>query len=93
MSLNTSSDHGWAKRNERALSSNLTLPAELASMVLNTFRDLHKPGDLTWLWVGGRHVSKRFRYEIERIFRMVLLPETTLHCELGTLFRCDPHID
>ncbi|CAF9920694.1 hypothetical protein IMSHALPRED_004977 [Imshaugia aleurites] len=75
-----SSDRLWAKRNERALLSKLTLPPELECMVLDTFRDLHKSEDLTWLWLGGRHVSKRFRSEIERIFRTVLLPDMILRC-------------
>ena len=59
-------------------------------MILDTFHELHNPEDLTWLWVGGRHVSKHFRFEIERIFRMVLLPETILRCDLGKLLRCGP---
>ena len=76
----------------RARSSKPRLPAELESMVLDTFHDLRNPKDLTWLWVGGRHVSKHFRSDIERIFRTVLLPETILRCDLGNTLRCGPQI-
>ena len=54
------------------------------------FHDLEDRKDLPWLWVGGRHVSKYFRCEIERIFRTVFLPETILRCDLGKLLRCGP---
>lgn len=77
-----------AKRSKDARTSKLSLPTELENMVLDNFQYLHKPKDLTWLWVGGRHVSKRFRYEIERIFRKIFLPETILRCDLGK-FLCD----
>ena len=81
-----------AKRNKHARSSKPRLPPELENMVLGTFQHLHKPRDLTWLWVGGRHVSKRFRYEIEKIFRKVFLPETILRCDLGKLLYDDADV-
>ena len=61
------------------------LPDELKSMILETFQELEDPKVLTWLWVGVRHVSNYFRWEIERIFRTIIMPETVLHCELGEL--------
>ena len=88
MLKNTPSILVRAKRSKGARTSKLSLPTELENMVLDNFQYLHKPKDLTWLWVGGRHVSKRFRYEIERIFRKVFLPETILRCYLGK-FLCD----
>lgn len=87
MSSNASSNPVRGKRSKRARSNKPKLPIELESMVLNTFQDLHSPEDLTWLWVGGRHVSKHFRSEIERIFKTIFLPETILRCDLGKLLR------
>ena len=86
MASNMPSQPAWAKRSKRARSSKPKLPTEVESMVLDTLQDLHNPEDLTWLWLSGRHVSKHFRCEVERIFRTVLLPETRLHCDLGKDF-------
>ena len=74
-----------AKRSKHARSNKPRLHPELESMVLDTFQHFLNPQDLTWLWVGGRHVSKHFRCEIERIFRTVFIPETILRCYLGKL--------
>lgn len=75
-----------AKRSKHARSSKPKLHPELESMILDTFQPFPNPQDLTWLWVGGRHVSKHFRCEIERIFRTIFLPETILRCYLGKFF-------
>ena len=77
---------------KRAPSSEPRLHPELESIVLDNFQTLFQSQDLTWLWVGGRHVSKHFRCEIERIFRTVILPETILHCELGGFLRYGPQV-
>lgn len=87
MSWSPPSTPAWAEQSKHAASGKPRLPSELENMVLDTFQDPHDPKDLTWLWVGGRHVSKHFRCEIERIFKTVLLPETILRCDLGKLFR------
>lgn len=92
MSSKAPSTPVWARPSKRARSGKPRLPAELESMVLHTFQDVHNPEDLTWLWVGGRHVSKHFRSEIERIFKTVILPETILRCDLGKLLRCGPQV-
>lgn len=88
MSSSAPSKPVWAKPSKRARSGEPRLFAELESMVLDTFQDLHDPEDLTWLWVGGRHVSKHFRCEVERMFRTVFLPETILRCDLGLHLLC-----
>ncbi|CAD6585001.1 MAG: hypothetical protein ASARMPREDX12_001881 [Alectoria sarmentosa] len=88
MSSKAPSTPVWARPSKRARSDKPKLPAELESMVLDTFQDVHNPKDLTWLWVGGRHVSKHFRSEIERIFKTVILPETILRCDLGLHMQC-----
>lgn len=92
MPFKVSSKPVWANRSNSKLSSKPRLPAELESMVLDNCQDLHDPKELTWLWVGARHVSKHFRYEVERIFRTILLPETSLYCDMGKLFRCGPQL-
>ena len=81
-----------AKRNRHARSSKPKLPIELEDMVLGTFQHFHKGKDLTWLWVGGRHISKRFRYEVERIFRTIFLPETILRCDLDKFLYDGAHV-
>ena len=95
-SLNMSSDMPsdayaiWAKHNKCAHSGEPRLYPVLESIVLDTFKHIRKPQDLTWLWVGGRHVSKHFRCEIERIFRTVFVPETILYCNMGKSLHCSP---
>ena len=76
-----------AERTGKARSTKPRLYAELESMVLDTFQDIRNPQDLTWLWVGGRHVSKHFRCEVERIFRMKIMPEMILCCDMGKPLR------
>ena len=79
MSLNARLNDRWAN------SSKPRLPDEVKNMIIETFQDLEDSKDLPWLWIGGRHVSRYFRSEIERIFRTVFLPETVLRCHLGKL--------
>lgn len=60
-------------------------PNEIWYIVLEHFRNLSSPGELTWLWLGGRHVSQLFRIEIENFFRTIHLPLTTIRVDLGRL--------
>ena len=90
MSLNMTPNASWAKRSKRTASGEPRLHPVLESMVLSSFEHNCNPHDLTWLWVGGRHVSKHFRCEVERIFRTVLLPEAILRCNMGKLLRRGP---
>lgn len=85
MPLKTPSNMASAKR-KRARPSKPRLHIDLENMVLNTFKELCSPQDLTWLWVGGRHVSRNFRYEIERLFKIFFLPKTILRCDMGKFF-------
>ena len=86
MSLNMTANASWAKHSKHV--GEAKLHPVLESMVLDTFKNTCNPHDLTWLWVGGRHVSKHFRSEVERMFRTVFLPETILRCNMGKLLRC-----
>ena len=83
---NRTPNASWAKLSKHVGEAKLH-PA-LESMVLDTFQNTCNPQDLTWLWVGGRHVSKHFRCEVERIFRTVFLPEMVLRCNMGKLLDC-----
>ena len=83
---NRTPNASWAKLSKHVGEAKLH-PA-LESMVLDTFQNTCNPQDLTWLWVGGRHVSKHFRCEVERMFRTVILPETILRCNMGKLLDC-----
>ncbi len=74
-----------------SLISHKVLAPEIWFMVLDCFREYRSPKDLTWLWLGGRHVSQLFRYEIENIFQTIHLPDTVLHCRLGKLAKEKPH--
>lgn len=87
MTLNASFYLAGAERSKRARFSKPRLPTEIESIVLDTFRDLYKSEDLTWLLIEGRHISKHFRCEIERIFRTVLLSQTILRYNLSKLLR------
>ena len=84
MSLNKIPNPSWPKPRKHV--GEAKLHPVLESMVLDTFQTTYNPQDLTWLWVGGRHVSKHFRCEVERIFRTVFLPETILRCNMGKFF-------
>ena len=86
MPVNLTPNHLWLKRSKRSASREPRLHPVLESMVLSSFEHTANPHDLTWLWVGGRHVSKHFRCEVERMFRTVFLPEAILYCNMGKLF-------
>ena len=63
-----------------------SLPLETICHIARQCVDLDKPDPVAWLNV--RHVSKLFRYEVERVFVESILPQTIVFCYTKDFWSC-----